>query len=233
MDKFKNYYIGSSLIMIFMICVIVHYNVQVNKLQSQLLDTTINTDTKILNLEHDIDSNTEKINNLDKEVTDIKKDIDIINNRLDLHSIMINEHTTIINELLDDVVKVEEYIDNHSKNVLGLKINNKDVEKIASLVYLEAGNQSFTCQKAVASVVFNQMIKYHKSVNEVIYNSDHFTVAKRINSTKPSTRSILAVRYVLEHGRTVPRNVTAFRNKHYHNFGRPYKKIDQVYFSYN
>lgn len=233
MDKFKNYYIGSSLIMVFMICVIIHYNVQVNKLQSQLLDTNINIDTKILALEKEVSTNRENIAKLNSDVTDIKKEINIINDRLDLHSQMLDEQHVMLEDLLDSVTRMEEHIKNYPNNVFGLKISNKDIEKIASLVFLESGSQSYTCQKAVASVVFNQMLKYHESVDDIIYNKDRFSVAKRINSTRPSMTSIMAVKYVLENGRTVPKNVTAFRNGHYHTFGRPYRKIDQVYFSYN
>lgn len=53
-----------------------------------------------------------------------------------------------------------------------------------------------------------------------------------ISSTRASAESIRAVRDVIKNGTTLPKNVLAFRNQHYHrNFGRPYCCIDGVYFS--
>ena len=139
---------------------------------------------------------------------------------------MVNDHS-------DRITKVEQApkASVHSKR-LNLKIKQSEIRKIGSLVYLECGSCSTKCKRAVASVVFNRMIRYKKTVNQVIYENGVFSVAYKVGRTKASKSCIDAVKYVLYHGTTLPTRVTAFRNKRYHNFGRKYCCIDGVYFTY-
>ncbi len=116
--------------------------------------------------------------------------------------------------------------------VYGL-LTDQEMRDMAALVYLEAGAQSYKCQQAIASVIVNLMVKNHASVNSTIFNTRTFSPARSISRTNPSQSCINAVRDVLENGCTLPSNVTAFRNRHYHNFGTPYCVIDGVYFSTN
>ena len=113
-----------------------------------------------------------------------------------------------------------------------VNLTESEIRMVASLVYLEAGDRSTACQRAVASVVVNRMRKYHMTARQTVYQNGVFSVAWKVARTTPSKKSIEAVRYVCKNGVTIPSGVTAFRNRHYHNFGRRYKCIDGVYFSY-
>ena len=74
------------------------------------------------------------------------------------------------------------------------------------------------------------MIRYNKTARQVIFEPGVFSVS--ISGTRASAESIRAVRDVVKNGTTLPKNVLAFRNQHYHRgFGRPYCHIDGVYFS--
>ena len=112
-------------------------------------------------------------------------------------------------------------------------VTDQEIRDMAALVYLEAGAQSYRCQLAIASVIVNLMVKNHATVNATIFNSRTFSPARRISYTNPSQSCINAVRDVLTNGTIFPANVTAFRNRHYHNFGTPYCVIEGVYFSTN
>lgn len=118
-----------------------------------------------------------------------------------------------------------------SNNKVSVRLSESDIRNIAALVYLEAGAQGTACKRAVASVVINRMIRYKKTANQIIYEPGVFSVADNIARTTPSQSCIDAVRYVIKNGTTIPRSVLAFRNGHYHTFGRRYCVIDGVYFT--
>lgn len=153
--------------------------------------------------------------------------------RLDAHDERLGNLNDLFKDMLDDMSELEEKIDAMPKNALGLDLSEKDIRNIASLVYLEAGSDScsYELQKAIASVIFNRMIKYHKTATQVIYQQGVFSPASRVARTIPSARCLRAVREVMENGLTLPSNVVAFQLYGYHSFGHPYCKIDNVYFT--
>lgn len=110
-----------------------------------------------------------------------------------------------------------------------------EIKLLAALVELEAGVESYECKKAVASVVINRMSIDEKSLIDVIYEQNQFSVADRVSEYEPSDESIKAVRDVLTTGVTLPEYVTFFRAGQYHDWGdqTPYIKIDNTYFSYS
>ena len=110
-------------------------------------------------------------------------------------------------------------------------LTEKEIRMVAALVYLEAGDRNIACQRAVASVVINRMTKYHMTARQTVYQSGVFSVAWKVARTTPSKKSLEAVRYVCKNGVTTPKDVVAFRNRHYHTFGRRWKCIDGVYFT--
>ena len=138
----------------------------------------------------------------------------------------------LFTDLLDDLGALEKVVNSMPKNTIGVKVTEKDIRDIAALVYLEAGAQSYKCQKAIASVIFNRMIKYHKTASQVIYEDGVFSPASKVSRTTPSGSCMKAVKDVLANGLTLPKNVVAFRNRRYHSFGKPYVAIDNVYFSW-
>lgn len=162
--------------------------------------------------------------------------ISAIEHKNDVQDIRIGNHFKKLVDMQAQVVENTEAISKitpapKASKRLNVKVSDKDIRDIAALVYLESGAESYKCQKAIASVIFNRMIRYNMTAQQVIYQSGVFTPARRVRSTTPSGSCLRAVREVLESGTTLPRAVVAFRNGNYHNFGSPYCKIDGVYFS--
>lgn len=151
--------------------------------------------------------------------------------RLDIHRETLQDNTQMFTDLLESTVRLEEYMKSLPDNVLGIDITEDDEYMIASLVYLEAGSGSYELQKAIASVIFNRMIRYNMTAHQVIYQPGVFSPASRVASTRPSGTSQMAVREVLENGCTLPTRVVAFQLGGYHRFGSPYCKIQNVYFT--
>lgn len=106
---------------------------------------------------------------------------------------------------------------------------------LAALVTLEAGNESYECQKAVASLLINRMITSGSTLSEVIYAKNQFSTASRVTSTTPFTSCVNAVSEVVANGTTIPVYVTFFRASYYHSWGDQvaYCCIDNTYFSYS
>lgn len=111
------------------------------------------------------------------------------------------------------------------------QLSAADKRDMAALVFLEVGGQSYKCKLAVTSVIINLAVSKKLSIHTTMFNSRRFSPANRISRTTPSEECIKAVNDILANGTTMPLNVTAFRNKHYHRFGTPYCVIDKVYFS--
>ena len=167
----------------------------------------------------------------DGRLDDIEHHNKVQDFRLAMHHDELSDNAELFTDLLNSVEHLEEYMRSLPDNALGVTVSDEDIRDIAALVYLEAGSQSYTCQKAIASVIFNRMIRYNMTAQQVIHQSNVFSPASRVDSTRPSASCLMAVREVLEEGTTLPRSVVAFRNGHYHNFGRRYCVIDGVYFT--
>lgn len=114
-------------------------------------------------------------------------------------------------------------------------LTEDEIYKLASVVYLEARGESYTCQKAVASIIINRMCHYHKTLDEVLYEPDQFSTIDEIDSVEPDESCIRAARYVATCGQTIPWYVMYFRADRYHDWGDlvDYTQIDNTYFSYS
>ena len=204
-------------------------------------------DKKIELLERQIAELSSSYQTTDDAVSEIIKDNKSQNLRLDaieqhdrVQDLRLNAHREELSNLddlfvdiLEDMTMLEKKIDAMPKNVLGLDISEADIRNISALVYLEAGSSSCSdeLQRAIASVIFNRMIRYHMTASQVIYQQGVFSPAPRVSRTIPSERALNNVRYVISNGCTLPSNVVAFRMGHYHSFGHRYCKIDNVYFT--
>lgn len=167
---------------------------------------------------------------------------DEINTRFDevehwqeITDIRLKNHYGVITDSKDKIEKIEKQkastaVFTSSKGG-SVSVSQADVYLIARLVYLECGSSSYRCQQAVASVVINRMRRYGKTARQVIYEDGVFSVACKVSRTRPSSSSLRAVRSVINNGVILPRNVVAFRNNRYHSFGRPYCRIDNVFFT--
>lgn len=165
------------------------------------------------------------------EFEDMQYEMEILDRRLDIHRTQLNNSADMFVQVFDDMTELEDKIDALPTNKLGLELTESDIRNISALVYLEAGSGSIELQRAIASVIFNRMIRYNKTATQVIYQRGVFTPASRVARTVPSQTSINAVRYVMTNGCTLPHNVLAFQLGGYHSFGRPYIKIQNVYFT--
>ena len=204
----------------------------------------LGTENEIDRLQKQIDEIYTGLDDLSIEVTaelaEHEDRLDLIEHNQEVMDIRIDNHFARLVTLEDTVSSHQELLtrptptpktSTRSKK-LNVKVSQKDIRNIAALVYLECGSCSDRCKRAVASVVFNRMMRYHKTASQAIYEKGVFSVSGRVSRTKPSQSCIDAVNYVLNHGTTLPLRVTAFRNGHYHSFGKHYCKIDGVYFSY-
>lgn len=211
---------------LFVFCAVMGAESEINRLEKQL--ESLKSDFDEFTIE-----TTAELAEHDDRLYLIEHNQEVMRFRINNHYQKLLEMQAKVNEHSERITKVEQApkASVQSKK-LNLKITQKEIRKIGSLVYLECGSCSTRCKRAIASVVFNRMIRYKKTVNQIIYERGVFSVAWKIGRTKPSKSCLDAVKYVIEHGTTLPRRVTAFRNGHYHSFGRPYCMIDGVYFTY-
>ncbi len=116
-----------------------------------------------------------------------------------------------------------------------VSLTESEATMLAALVTLEAGAESYECQKAVASLVINRMLTSNSSLSDVIYAKNQFSVAGKVATTKPFDSCVKAVNDVLTNGTTLPIYVTFFRAGYYHSWGDQvaYCCIDNTYFSYS
>ena len=167
----------------------------------------------------------------------------LIEHNQEVMKLRLNRHYTMIMDMQVDLALHDDAINklkttptpkgkSNLRRKMNVKVSQKDIRNISALVYLEAGSCSDKCKKAVASVIFNRMIRYNKTASQVIWQKGVFSVRSRVLKTIPSRSCIDAVKDVLKNGSIFPLRVTAFRNKHYHTFGKRYCCIDGVYFTY-
>lgn len=113
-----------------------------------------------------------------------------------------------------------------------INLTDDEIYTLATLVYLEAGIESFQCQKAVASVVINRMTTQGVSLNEVVYAKNQFTPSGQIKYNCPTDSTLAAVMDVLMNGPNIPEYVTYFREGYFFDWAIDYVKYDHTCFSY-
>lgn len=149
----------------------------------------------------------------------------------DITDMMFVPQTTLSEEESDDLKISYRSQSSHPR----VDLDEDEIYKLASVVYLEARGESYTCQKAVASIIINRMCHYHKTLDEVLYEPDQFSTIDEIDSVEPDESCIRAARYVATCGQTIPWYVMYFRADTYHDWGDliDYTQIDNTYFSYS
>lgn len=135
----------------------------------------------------------------------------------------------------DDLCTVPPFVFHTSSPKLEsyMKLTEAEIYELATLVWLEAGIESYECQLAVASVVINRMTTSGQTLHEVIYAPHQFTPAYLISSSEPSESTMRATLEVLKNGPTLPEYVTFFRANYFFDWVEPYINIDHTYFSYD
>lgn len=101
-----------------------------------------------------------------------------------------------------------------------------DVDLLARVIWAEAGNCSEECQWLVASATMN-LADYigDGTLESIVFD----TSVVYISNDTPSSMCYRVAARVIAGDRDY--NVFAFRTNHYHDFGTPYKAIDNVFFS--
>ncbi len=114
-------------------------------------------------------------------------------------------------------------------------ITPEELELVAKIVYLEAGNQSLTGQRAVAEVIFNRVLsdKFPNTVSEVIFqkNPIQFSTAASLSKAAPTDEQYNAVETTLSTTDPIlPPDVLFFST--YSNWRTTYEQIGDHYFCY-
>lgn len=84
--------------------------------------------------------------------------------------------------------------------VIHNSITQAEIDMLASITYLEAGNQSMAGKRAVVEVVLNRVLsnEFPNTVEEVLYQKGQFTPAAKITSTIGGDDEYTAVEQVLQ-----------------------------------
>ena len=114
-------------------------------------------------------------------------------------------------------------------------ITPEEIQLLNRCVMSEAGDQSCECQEAVATVILNRWMnpeKFPDNITDVITADNQFSTH---DNGEPTVSVQVAVYNAIYYYNTacqdLPKQVYYFRGFHYHNFGIPYKSIDDLYFS--
>lgn len=115
-------------------------------------------------------------------------------------------------------------------------ITDDEREILARIVYLEANIESFDCQAAIASVIFNRLSSgyWGNSLYDVLYAENQFSTIYNIDHVTPNEINYEAVDYVIQNGCTLPYYVMYFRAEYHFQWNGyvPYTVIDYTYFGY-
>lgn len=115
-------------------------------------------------------------------------------------------------------------------------VTSYERELLARVVYLEANVESFDCQAAVTSVIFNRLLSgnWGNSLYDVLYAKNQFSTIYSVDYATPNATNYAAVDYVLENGCTLPYYVMYFRAGYHFQWSGyvPYTVIDDTYFGY-
>ena len=115
-------------------------------------------------------------------------------------------------------------------------VTSYERELLARVVYLEANIESFDCQAAVTSVIFNRLLSgnWGNSLYDVLYAKNQFSTIYSVDYATPNATNYAAVDYVLENGCTLPYYVMYFRAGYHFQWSGygPYTVIDDTYFGY-
>jgi spore germination cell wall hydrolase CwlJ-like protein len=113
-------------------------------------------------------------------------------------------------------------------------INQKDYELMCRTVYCEAGNQSIYTQIMVALTILNRFRdkRFPNTIKGVIYQKNAYEVTtwknfKNYKWTKQVEKAVDSALKMNNH----PIDMFYFRTKHFHNFGKPYIRSGDLWFS--
>lgn len=85
-------------------------------------------------------------------------------------------------------------------NTISNSITQAEIDMLASITYLEAGNQPMAGKRAVVEVVLNRVLsnEFPNTIEEVLYQKGQFTPVAKITSTTGGDEEYAAVEQVLQ-----------------------------------
>ena len=174
---------------------------------------------------------TKVANEIESRLDTIEHNQEVQDIRLDNHYDKIQENDSKIQKIEKQRSELTEERMSGTRSGQRYNLSEYEIQLLAKLVYCEVGNCSYRLKKAVASVVINQAKRYGLSIRGAIYRDGAFSTSYKVARTRASSSCIQAARDVARNGTTLPRSVIAFRNGHYHSFGRRYCRIGNIYFT--
>lgn len=137
------------------------------------------------------------------------------------------DYTSTESSTEEDTTQVDSYV---------FSVTGYERELLARVVYLEANIESFDCQAAVTSVIFNRLLSgyWGNSLYDVLYAKNQFSTIYSVEYVTPNATNYAAVDYVLENGCTLPYYVMYFRAGYHFQWNgyAPYTVINNTYFGY-
>ena len=114
-----------------------------------------------------------------------------------------------------------------------INLSEDDIDLLAKIVYLEAGNQSITGQRAVVEVIFNRILdeRFPCTLSEVIFAPGQFATVKNLSMAIPGEKEYSAIEDTLtETTPILSQDVVYFAT--YVANGTKYERIGDHYFCY-
>lgn len=191
----------------------------------------------------------ENTSSIELEITNLSTTEPLI---IEIRVIPSNPNVSVIAQSMklqaNEIVDKEFYIPFdffYPKENLAFPLTELEVEIAVKILMLECGGCDYQTKIAVASVIYNRMELWDKTLKEVIYQKNAFSTAKYVNKKNgkhyveiPGMTNKLwkecydAVYEVFGNGSQLPKKVIFFKTKNYHKGRTPYAKIGRLYFSY-
>ena len=140
---------------------------------------------------------------------------------------------TEITSLQDVEIPETQHTDTIVCEWLKEEISQEEYELLCRTTYCEAGIESFETQVMVCLTILNRYRSgFGETIHEVVYAKNAYVVTteKDFESRTWTELTEQAVLQALKENNH-PSDMYYFRTKHYHKFGKPYMKSDDLYFS--
>lgn len=138
-------------------------------------------------------------------------------------------------EIVYETVYIEKEIEVPVSNAyyknIAESITDKEIDLLAKVLQLEAGNQSVTGQRAVVEVIFNRVCheEFPDTVEEVLLQKGQFSTIKLLHRSEPTETQYAVISAVLEEVSPIlPEDVVFFATSKAN--GTFYERIGNHYF---
>lgn len=144
-------------------------------------------------------------------------------------TLTVNSRDETILELTNSIETIKQ---NYEKEIAEAKVerlSDSEYQILAKLLFCEAGGSSRDGMIYTCSAILNLRDHTGRTIMEMAHDNSTFSVARIVDSAKPTEKVYEVIDYVLQ-GHRVP-DICYFRTNHYHSFGIPVCKVGGHYFS--